>query len=259
MNYRIVFLGAGNLAVRLSLALKSAHFNVVQVFNRSENSARELAEQLGAGFTISPSEVINDADIYIVALADAVWDDVLPKVDFKDHLIVHSSGSMPLDALRPYSENTGVLYPLQTFSKQRRVSFREIPVFVEANTIQNEEILFRIGQEISGTVLHMDSEKRLFLHIAAVFSCNFVNHFYAIGEELLNSKDIPFDVLRPLIAETAKKVLEMSPHEAQTGPAVRFDENIIGKHLEALRQFPRARELYNSISKRIFDHYQNKK
>ena len=259
MKYRIVFLGAGNLAVRLSLALKSAHFNVVQVFNRSENPAKELAKQLGAEFTTSPSGVINDADIYMLALADSAWDDVLPKVDFKNNLIVHSSGSMPLDALRPYSENIGVLYPLQTFSKQRRVSFYEIPVFVEANSARNEEMLFRIGQEISQSVSHMDSEKRLFLHIAAVFSCNFVNHCYALGEELLNSKDIPFDVLKPLIDETAKKVMEMSPHKAQTGPAVRFDENIIEKHLEALRDFPIARELYNSISKSIFDHHQNKK
>ncbi len=257
MNCKIVFIGAGNLATHLSLALNNSGLDIIQVYSRTENSARVLAEKLNAGFTTTAGEIRRDADIYFVALKDDVYDEVLPFVDFGDKLIVHCSGSMPLSVLNKYAFNTGVFYPLQTFSKHKPVEIRTIPVFVEGISESVEHELIEIARIISDNVFVLNSEKRLFLHIAAVFSCNFVNHLYTIGSNILTSQGVPFEFLRPLILETANKAQHMEPEKAQTGPAVRYDKNVIKRHLEALRDFPDQQELYNMLSDRIF-HYYNK-
>jgi predicted short-subunit dehydrogenase-like oxidoreductase (DUF2520 family) len=191
----------------------------------------------------------------MVALKDSAVAEVLSQINFNNKLVVHCSGSLPLSALERYSENFGVLYPLQTFSKERDVEFKEIPVFIESNSVKNEQLLVQIASEISNSVSVLNSEKRIILHISAVFACNFVNHFYTIAADILKSKDIQFDVLKPLISETTKKVQEMDPKLAQTGPAVRFDENIINAHLHDLKDFGDYRQLYMSVSKSIFEHY----
>ncbi|MFW5830771.1 MAG: Rossmann-like and DUF2520 domain-containing protein [Prolixibacteraceae bacterium] len=255
MSQRIVFIGAGNLATRLSLELKKQGCTIVQVFSRTESSAVNLAQKLQARSTTSPDDIMPDADVYFVALKDSVIDDVLTQIDFRNRLLVHCSGSLPLSALKKYSANTGVFYPLQTFSKFREVDFKTIPVFVEACSKKNESILLQLAHQISEKVTVLDSEKRLFLHIAAVFSCNFVNHFYTIASDLLASQGISFEVVQPLIQETAIKVLYAEPQKAQTGPAIRFDENIISAHLKALDSFPEYREMYKEMSESIHKYY----
>lgn len=255
MGLNFCFIGAGNLATQLSKAFRNKGFKITQVYSRTEQSAKTLADSLSTNYTTSVKDIDKNADIYFVALKDSVFAEVLSQIDFENKLIVLCSGSLPLSALESYSENIGVFYLLQTFSKTREVDFSEIPIFIESNSNQNEKLLLQIANEISGSVAVINSEKRRFLHIAAVFSCNFVNHLYAIGAEILKSKDIPFDVLKPLILETAKKVQELEPEKAQTGPAVRFDENIINSHLNQLKEFDGYQELYRSISKSIFDHY----
>ncbi len=255
MGLNFCFIGAGNLATQLSNAFRNKGFKITQVYSRTEQSAKTLADSLSTNYTTSVKEIDKNADIYFVALKDSVFAEVLSQFDFENKVVVHCSGSLPLLALESYSENIGVFYPLQTFSKTREVDFSEIPIFIESSSIQNEKLLLQIANEISGSVAVIDSEKRRFLHIAAVFACNFVNHLYAIGAEILKSKDIPFDVLKPLIIETAGKVQELEPEKAQTGPAVRFDENIINSHLNELKEFGDYKQLYRSISKSIFAHY----
>jgi predicted short-subunit dehydrogenase-like oxidoreductase (DUF2520 family) len=258
MSHRFVFIGAGNLATRLSAEFQKNGFTIEQVYSRSKNSAKLLAEKLRTNYTTSCSNISRETDGYFIALKDAAFEEVLPQVKFNNKLLVHCSGSMPLSCIENYSKNIGVFYPLQTFSKGREVDFSEIPVFIEANSAENEKKLIKIAKKISGRVIVLNSEKRLNLHIAAVFACNFVNHFYAIAAEVLKSKQIPFDVLQPLILETALKVQEMKPSEAQTGPAVRFDKNVISKHLDALESFPEFQELYENISELIFKFHQNR-
>jgi len=259
MSLNFVFIGAGNLATHLSLALLKAGNSILQVYSRTESSAIELAEKLGASYTISPAEINSNGDVYFVALKDSAFVEVLSQIDFQHKLVVHCSGSLPLSEIEKYSDNIGVFYPLQTFSKNRKVNFFEIPVFIEANSEENKRILVQIGKQIADSVSILNSEKRKFLHIAAVFSCNFVNHFYTLSAEILKEKEIPFDVLKPLIRETAAKVQEMEPVKAQTGPAVRYDENIISAHLEELKGKHNFAELYNSISKSIFEFHQKTK
>ena len=255
MNLKICFIGAGNLATHLSKKLLSSGFLIIQVFSKTEKSAKTLAEKLNCNFTTTPEKITSDADIYIVAISDSAFEKALSRINFHNKLVVHTSGSQPLSVLENYSANYGVLYPLQTFSKNRELDFSKIPVFIEANNTQNEEILLYLAHEISSSVTLMSSDERKYLHIAAVFACNFVNHFYTIAAELLKTKNIPFDVLKPLILETALKVQELEPENAQTGPAVRSDKNVISKHIEEIKGYDNYAELYNMISENIFKHH----
>ena len=144
------------------------------------------------------------------------------------------------------------------FQKTEKLIFKKIPFFLEASSEENLNILEEIAHEVSESVTRLNSEKRKSLHIAAVFACNFANHCYAMAAKYLESKDLSFEILRPLIMETAQKVQELHPKDAQTGPAIRFDENIINAHLNELNEMPDLQELYNSISKSIFEHHQEK-
>ena len=255
MNYKVCFIGAGNLATHLSVALQNSGMNIVQVYSRTEASAKQLASRLNTDYTISSDEIEADVDIYFIAIKDAAFQEVLATINFKNKLVVHCSGSLPLSVLSDYSNNIGVLYPLQTFTKNREVMFHNIPLFVEANSKENENLLLSVARRISGSVQLIGSDERRSLHISAVFACNFVNHLYTIAADYLNSKSISFEVLRPLVLETALKVQEMEPDKAQTGPAVRFDKNIISSHLKELEAVSNYAELYNWISKSIFDRH----
>ncbi len=255
MSLDFCFIGAGNLATQLAKALQIEGNFISQVYSRTEKSARELGEILSAKYITEMGGIDRSADVYFVALTDSALEEVLSHIDFGDKLVVHCSGSLPLAVLNKHSKNTGVFYPLQTFSKTRNVDFRTIPVFVEANTPENEQILSNLAGQISDSVQLLNSEKRKALHLSAVFACNFVNHLYTVSSEILRSKNIPFEVLKPLILETAQKVQDMTPESAQTGPAVRFDENIISAHLKELEVSNGYHQLYSLLSKSIFEHH----
>ena len=258
MHFKFCFIGAGNLATHLSQAFREKGFTISQVYSRTTISAKLLAEKLDSRYTNSCKEIDKDADIYFVALKDSAIEPVLSQTDFKNKLIVHCSGSLPMSVLNKYSKNIGVFYPLQTFSKNRKVDFSSIPVFIETNSKENEHTLFNLAKILTSSVSILESKKRKSLHIAAVFACNFVNHFYVLAAEILEKEEIRFDVLKPLILETAAKVQVMEPMPAQTGPAVRFDEQIISKHLEALNENKNIQELYRIISESIFEYHKNK-
>ena len=255
MTTSVTIIGAGNVATHLAKTLSGNGFVIKQIYSRTEESAAVLANELQTEFTTEIRKIDITADMFFIALKDSVIDDVLSEIDFKNKLLVHCSGSLPLSVLNKHSKNTAVFYLLQTFSKERKIDFKHVPVFVEANTKENEKQVLEIARKLSDTVSVADSETRKHLHISAVFACNFVNHFYTISAELLKSKGISFDVLKPLIKETAKKIESVAPEKAQTGPAVRFDENIISSHLAELKGVSDYEELYSLISKSIFEHH----
>jgi predicted short-subunit dehydrogenase-like oxidoreductase (DUF2520 family) len=157
-----------------------------------------------------------------------------------------------MNILDGFSSNYGVFYPLQTFSKSRKVDFSDIPICIEANHPSNLMKLEELGQKISNTVSQINSEERKTLHLAAVFTNNFVNHFYAIGAEILQAKKLDFELLKPLIRETAAKIEALDPVEAQTGPAKRNDQTIIGLHLKMLRNKPEYQKIYSFVTESIF-------
>lgn len=249
----IVFIGAGNLATNLAKALYAKGFRIVQIYSRTEESARTLAQEVEAAYTTDLATVAADAQLYVVSLTDAAFVQLLPEiVAGKAHALwVHTAGSIPMEVWAGRVERYGVFYPMQTFSKQRAVDFRSIPVFVESNSEEDTRMLKEIASVLSGKVYEATSEQRKSLHLAAVFTCNFTNHMYALAAELLKKYRLPFEVMLPLIDETARKVHELEPRMAQTGPAVRYDTNVIGRHLQMLADEPEMQQLYRLISESI--------
>lgn len=253
---KIVFIGAGNLATRLSLAMQRVGMQIGQVYSHTEASARQLATRLGCPWTNDLSALQEDGDLYVFSLKDTVLSDVISKVKPNNGMWVHTAGSMPMSVFEGYAQRFGVLYPLQTFSKGRNVNFDVIPIFLEANTDKNADYLKNIASALSENVRFMSSEKRRSLHLAAVFACNFTNHIYTLSYKLLENESIPADVLLPLIDETVSKIHSMPPAAAQTGPAIRYDENVINKHLAMLDDLD-MQAIYRLLSQSIHKEAQN--
>ena len=249
----IVFIGAGNLATNLAKALYQNGFRIVQVYSRTKEAACALAQTVEAGYTTELSEVSKDARLYIVSLKDDAFVTLLPEIvaGKEDALLVHTAGSIPMNIWEGKASRYGVLYPMQTFSKQREVDFNTVPFFIEASAPAEVGVLRMVAVRLSPKVYEVTSGQRRHLHLAAVFACNFANHMYALSSHILEKQGISFEVMLPLIDETAGKVHELSPTQAQTGPAVRYDENVISKHLEMLADEESLQELYEKISKSI--------
>lgn len=247
---KIVFIGAGNLATNLALELIKHSYIISQVYSRTIESAQILAQLIDSKATNNTSKIENDADLYIFSIKDSALEDLLQDIPSNNGIWVHTSGSIPMGIFEKYNKNFGVIYPFQTFSKQRRVEFSNIPVFIEANTEENYNKLYNIFSHISGKVSQLSSDKRKYIHLTGVFACNFVNHLYHISSDILKKENIPFDIVLPLIDETASKVHDMSPKDAQTGPAIRYDKNIIDKHLSLIED-SRTKEIYRLMSEDI--------
>lgn len=249
----IAFIGAGNLATNLAAELYKKGFRLVQVYSRTENSARTLAEAVEASYTTCLNEIVTDAQLYIVSLKDDAFLELLPDMveGRRGALWVHTAGSIPVEVWKGKAERYGVFYPMQTFSKFRLVDFHEIPIFVESNSEADTRFLKDIASVLSERVYDATSEERQSLHLAAVFACNFSNHMYALAARLLSKYNLPFEVMLPLIDETACKVHTMSPQVAQTGPAVRYDRQVINKHLDMLADEPEMQQIYRLLSEDI--------
>ncbi|MBO7499280.1 MAG: DUF2520 domain-containing protein [Bacteroidaceae bacterium] len=232
---KIVLIGRGRLATNLEHALLQAGHDVVSINSRTLESL--------------PLE----ADVFVVAVKDAALTDVLRAATKgrEDQLFVHTAGSMPMNLFAGLTAHYGVFYPMQTFSKERLVDFNEISVFLETNDAASMERLKMLAATLTPHVYELDSEGRKHLHLAAVFACNFVNHCYALSAEVLKAKGLPFSVMLPLVDETAQKVHELSPKDAQTGPAVRGDQNVMQMQAGMLADIPAVKQIYEALSNDI--------
>ncbi len=247
---KVVFIGAGNVATHLSAAMRQVGLCICQIYSRTEANAQKLAAEHACAWTTDIGTLRSDADLYVFALKDAVLHNVVTQVSPNEGLWLHTAGSVPMDVFRGYARHYGVLYPLQTFSKNRPIDFRSVPCFIEADSAQSEQRLRTLAEKISSDVRLLSSEKRRYLHLAAVFACNFTNHMYVLADRILSEQGIGPAVLLPLIDEMAAKIHTLSPADAQTGPAVRYDRNVIEKQ-SAMLTDPIVRELYELISKHI--------
>ena len=249
---KTVSIGAGNLAANLLQALQNAGFEVAQIYSRTEESAKTLAELLNVPYTVDIGSIIGDASIYFVSVSDDAIETVVESLPPTKGLVVHTAGSVSVDVFEGRAQNYGVLYPLQTFSKSRPISFSDIPIFIEANTQDNLQILSAVAKAISNRVYHASSAARAQLHLAAVFGCNFVNHLYHLSAQIARQAGFDFDILSPLILETTNKALAAgNPDEVQTGPAARNDQKIMQKHLKMLSSKPEWKEIYSILSENI--------
>lgn len=247
---KVTFIGSGNVATHMAVALKAAGAHIDQIWSRNIEHAAALANVVGARPVSELSEVDTDADLLVIAVKDDVIAEVCGTLKGFRALVVHTSGATGLHVLSSF-ENYGVLYPLQTFSKNRPIDFTKVPLFIEANTPQVLNELKVIASRLSPLVYEVTSDQRNTLHLSAVFACNFVNHLYALGNQVLQDNGLDFEMLRPLILETAEKVQHDLPMNVQTGPAVRDDQQTILKHLELLEGKPHLQEIYQSLSKSI--------
>lgn len=250
---KIVMIGAGKLATHLGRALQQGGHDIIQVYSHTMENAQTLATAIGGAATDNPDGITDDGDAYIFAIKDNVLGEIIPRVAAGNagRLMLHTAGSMPMDCFRGMAAHYGVLYPMQTFSKQREVDFRSIPCFIEGSDEHAISVIQQLASSVSDRVYYLSSDDRKYLHLASVWACNFTNHCYAVSAEILGRHKIPFDVMLPLIDETAAKVHELTPIEAQTGPAVRYDENVIREQAKLMRPNPLLKDLYERMSMSI--------
>jgi predicted short-subunit dehydrogenase-like oxidoreductase (DUF2520 family) len=254
----VTFIGSGNLAWHLAPALDNLGYIVKEVYSRDAKHAAQLTGRLYQAevcttldFSSSPS------GLFVVATSDDAISLIARDIVLPDEaILIHTSGSQPLAALDfAATERTGVLYPLQTFSKNAKISFREIPLFVESNHQESQRVLMTIAKALSTKVRKIDSDGRRALHIAAIFASNFSNHMMTISRDLMDKHGMDFAWLRPLIAETFNKAITQGPEKSQTGPAVRGDLQILDEHMEHLKQDKDIAKMYELISQHIINRY----
>lgn len=249
----VVLLGSGNVAYHLALALKSAE-NVELIQRYSRNYTNSLIFDNSVPH-VTRLDLLKTADIYIIAIKDEAISEVSSKLQHLKGLVVHTSGAIPMSVLSP-NKNRGVLYPVQSLSVRQQIEFNEVPLVIEADNDHNLEMLYKLASSMSHHVYKLDSAAREKLHVSAVFANNFSNFMFSCADALCQKYEIPFEVLRPLILETGKKVQYMDPLEAQTGPARRNDQEVIDRHLSQLTG--KHREIYQLLTAAIKKTYQHK-
>jgi predicted short-subunit dehydrogenase-like oxidoreductase (DUF2520 family) len=246
---KVVIIGSGNVAQHLILAFQKAkNIELIQVFARNKNSVAHL---LDADKITSDYNKLKEVDLYIISVSDDAISEVSHLFPFNNKLVAHTSGSVAIDELCN-TNRKAVFYPLQTLSKKKEVDFKSVPLCIEAQNEIDLQLLNEVAKSISDKVYEINSEQRKSLHVAAVFVSNFVNHLYKLGSDICTEHNVPFEILKPLILETAKKVQVLPPNDAQTGPAKRKDTTTINKHLAILTD-ENQKEIYKMLTKSIID------
>ena len=243
---QIVLIGSGNVAFHLAKAFTEAQIPVSQIFGRNTTELQKISEQFSIPFS---TETLVDADLYIISVSDSSITEVSSLIKNKNVLVAHTSGSVSREALNG-NYRKSVFYPLQTFSKSKNLDYSKIPFFIDAENENDEEILKNLASKISKNVMLANDEKRKYIHLTAVFACNFVNHLYARAKEISDSQGIPFDYFLPLIDETTQKIHELEPKLAQTGPAIRNDEKVLKLH-ESLLTDEEKLKIYKTLNESI--------
>jgi len=248
---KVSFIGAGNVATHLAKACASNGIQIKEIYSRSIENANSLADQCNAQSINKLEQLSTDIDFIILSVSDNALPEISSNLNRINVPVVHTSGSTSIVVLKSEHHSYGVLYPLQTFSKNKVVNIAEVPFFLETSSDELNSTLLKFCSMLGANANQADSNQRMNLHIAALFACNFSNHMYAIAEELMQKNKLDFELLKPLIQETALKIQSLSPKSAQTGPASRKDSTTIDKHLAALQSEKRLFELYKAISEDI--------
>ena len=249
----ISIIGTGNLAQHLSVNFEKCGLRVSELYSRNIQHAKALTSKLYDARATSELDFSDSAaNLFFLCVSDDAIADVADELLLPiGSLLVHCSGATPMDIIAREEADYGVFYPLQTFTASRKVTFEGLPVCLEANTEEAEAFLEKITTKMGALPYFMSSEQRLCLHLSAVFACNFSNHLYRIAHDLLQEQGMPFDLLKNLIEETARKTFDLGPENAQTGPALRADYATIQKHLSLLENKEEWQELYQKISSDI--------
>lgn len=247
----IVIIGTGNTATVLGRKLKAAGHKILQVFGRDTLAASRLAYELGTGSTNYWNVVNRNADLYVLAVSDIAIEEILEELQLPDKTIVHTAASVSKNVLKNAAPHFGVFYPLQSLQKNT-AHLPDIPIVIDASDESTLKELETLAHSITDNVVEAGDEQRIKLHLAAVICNNFTNHLYALAESYCNSEGIDFNLLLPLIKETAERLEEISPAQSQTGPALRNDRATIEKHLELLENYPHLKKIYETFTQSIY-------
>lgn len=247
----IVCIGSGNVATHLAIAFKSMGAEIIQVWSHDHKNAEVLAALTKSKAVRKLDDIDHTADCYLIAVKDDAIPEVAGYLKEVRGIVVHTSGATAMNILKGTGLGYGVLYPLQTFSKTKAVDLTKVPFCVEGDTSETLDKIAAIAQLLSPLVSVVDSEQRKILHLAAVFAANFSNHLYQLSSGLLAQHGLKFDLLKPLILETAEKIQRTLPKDAQTGPAVRNDQETMKKHMELLEKSPDLQQIYEMLSDSI--------
>jgi len=247
----IVLLGSGNVASHLAIAFCNSGVKIIQIYSRKLEHAKELAEKVNSNFTSDLSELPDNADLFLFAVTDSAILPILKNSKLQDKLLVHTAGSVPAAIFKDFTNRYGVIYPFQTFTKGIDINISECPFFIEADSEPTIQILESFVNKFSKNVKVINFEQRLILHLSGVFTSNFSNHLLAIATELLNKNGFSIEVLKPLLEETYRKAFQIGATDAQTGPAIRNNREIIQKHIAMLSSEPDWQKIYTFMSESI--------
>lgn len=249
---QVVLIGSGNVATTLGRLMQRNNHKVIQVASRKAEHAKMLADELGAAYTDYNGPIDKSADFYLVAVSDMALNECVQHFNIHDKLIVHTAGSVSKDVLKNVSYHYGVLYPLQSLRKEMN-EIPEIPFLVDGNNEAVIKAIYDFAKTLSPNVHVVNDENRIKLHAAAVIVSNFTNHLYAIAEDFCSHEHVDFNLLKPLILETALRIRNQSPGAVQTGPAVRKDIQTLDKHLRLLSNYPKLRTTYLRLTDSIMN------
>ncbi|MBE8713690.1 Rossmann-like and DUF2520 domain-containing protein [Sphingobacterium hungaricum] len=248
---KIVLIGSGNVSTAFAHLFESLGHDILQVYSRSLDQAERLAAKLGTSATSSLTDINKTANLYVVAVTDNAIEQVIEELPQSlKGIVVHTSGATSMDVLTKFPL-CGVIYPIQSISKDSDLRSKETPIGIEGNNEIATALLLEIGKSLSKKSFYCDSKQRLALHVAAVFSNNFTNALYQVAFDILKANNLSFDLLKPIIAETAEKVQHHIPKEVQTGPAKRNDQKTIDRHLDFLSGKPNWETIYQELTRLI--------
>lgn len=250
----ITLIGSGNVATWMAQRLQhSERFPIRQVYSRKLENAQRLADLCGASAIDDIKDLCPDNQVFIFALADKAYEEILPKLPFRLPAAFLTSGTVSCQCLKDYADHYGVIYPLQTFTKTQDMRALEVPLCLESDFAgEHKTLMWELARELSPTCYEVSEAQRAKMHVAAVFACNFSNAMYQIAYKLLKENGLPFEILLPVLHQTVEKVSQMTPAEAQTGPAVRGDVNVMRAQISTLSD-DRLKELYRLVSELIME------
>ena len=249
----VSLIGSGNMAHWLVYAMSKAGVKIRQVYSRQLNHAGALAEKVGAEAIDNLKDLSPDSDLFVFSVKDDSYENLLRQLPFRLPLAAHTAGSLSQHIFKPYAEKYGILYPYQSVNKDMDFEGVVVPLCVEANDKITENELFAFAQGLTSTVQVLEEAQRMVLHRAAIFGCNFTNAMYSIAYDILKEHRIDWQMILPLLQNTLDKVKTMNPHDAQTGPAKRGDQNVIRLHQEALEE-EQLKEIYSLMTAYIMEH-----
>ncbi len=255
---KICILGSGNVAHHIGKALLNAGHNIVQVYSRNKVTGKAVAKRCKAEAIYDISKLNTKADLYLIAVSDNAIETVSKSIPFKlskKQIIAHTAGSISINSLQANGAHFGSFYPLQTFSKARRLSFDKIPMCIYASDDYTTKKLTKLAKTISTDVRKVDDDTRKEIHLSAVIACNFLTHLLAEAESILSDAHVDKSILTPLLQETMAKTIAQGASNAQTGPARRGDTKVIKSHLDMLSDRPATQKLYKQLSAAIKKKY----